>query len=70
MMPYKFLLNGMFVTVAILEPQGVFTSTFEPIALEHLSIVAMAMFCFNLGEYAALVTFPQTFLVGFGRAFR
>ena len=59
-MPYKFLLNGMFVTVASLEPQGVSTSTFEPIALKPLSIVAMAMFFFNLGEYAALVTFPQT----------
>ena len=49
-MSYKFLLNGMSVTVANLKPQGVFTSTFEPIALEPLSIVAMAMFCFSLGE--------------------
>ena len=49
-MSYRFLLKGMFVTVAILEPQGVSTSTFESIALEPLSIVAMAMFCFNLGE--------------------
>ena len=62
-MPYKFLLNGMFVTVASLEPQGVSTSTFEPIALKPLSIVAMAMFFFNLGEYAALVTFPHVLLL-------
>ena len=52
----------MFVTVANLEPQGVSTSTFEPIALKPLSIVAMAMFFFNRGEYAALVTFPQVLL--------
>ena len=58
-MPYKFLLNGMFVTVARLEPQGVSVSTFEPIALKLLSIVAMAIFSFCLGEYAALVTFRQ-----------
>jgi len=70
-MPYKFLLNGKFVTVANLKPQGVSTSTFEPIALKPLSIVAMAMFFFNLGEYAALVTFPQTlslFVISHGLA--
>ena len=49
----------MFVTIANLEPQGVSTSTFEPIALKPLSIVAKAMFFFNRGEYAALVTFPH-----------
>ena len=62
-MPYKFLLKGMFVTVASLEPQGVSTSTFDPIALKPLSIVAMAIFSFNLGEYAALVTFPHLLLL-------
>ena len=53
----------MFVTVASLEPQGVSISTFEPIELKLLSIVAMAMFFFNRGEYAALVTFPHVLLL-------
>ena len=62
-MRYKFLLNGMVVTVANLKPQGVSTSTSEPAALNPRSIVAIAMFFFSLGEYAALVTFPHLLLL-------
>ena len=41
MMPYKFLLNGKFVTVANLKPQGVFTSTFEPIFISPNNFISV-----------------------------
>ena len=46
MMPYKFLLNGKFVTVANLKPQGVSTSSFEPIGNAYVSLFDLSAILF------------------------